>query len=248
MVFIPIGVEGHKPVVHPVLCSMAFQRRFGQSVRKVHEEHTIMRSKRRPARQNDPAGLRRKVLDAAFNLFQAGGYNGTSMQQLTAATALSGGALHHHFPSKKSIVLAVFKERVAPAVRETWIEPVRAATSLGEGVQAVFEQIIQGLETRGTVSGCPLNNLALELSLADRDSRAAAAEIFREWQETLSERIRDTRGGRDLTKSARTEIAAFIVASYSGAMTLAKAEQDAKPLRSTAQNLKLWLQSRQLDR
>jgi len=206
-----------------------------------------MRPKRRPSRQNDPAGLKRKVLDAAFSMFQARGYNGTSMQELMAATALSGGALHHHFPSKKSLVLAVFKERVAPAVRETWIEPVRAAASLGAGVQSVFEQIIAGLEGRGAVSGCPLNNLALELSLADPEFRAAAADVFHEWQEALSERVRDTRGGRDLTKSARAEIAAFIVSSYSGAMTLAKAEQNAKPLRSTAQTLKRWLQSRQLD-
>lgn len=206
-----------------------------------------MRLKRRASRQNDPAGLRRKVLDAAFSLFQARGYNGTSMQELMAATGLSGGALHHHFPSKKSLVLAVFKERVAPAVRETWIEPIRTAPSLGAGVQSVFDQIIAGLDGRATVFGCPLNNLALELSLADLDFRAAAAEIFLEWQEALSERVRDTRGGRELTKSARTEIAAFIVSSYSGAMTLAKAEQNAKPLRSTAQALKRWLQSRQLD-
>ena len=206
-----------------------------------------MRPRRRPARQNDPAGLRRKVLDAAFTLFQARGYNGTSMQELMVAAGLSGGALHHHFPSKKSLILAVFKDRVAPAVRETWIEPVRAAVSLGAAVQLVFDQIIAGLEERGAVSGCPLNNLALELSLADPDFRAAAADIFREWQEALSERVRETQGGRELSKSARAEIAAFIVSSYSGAMTLAKAEQNAKPLRSTAQTLKRWLQSRQLD-
>jgi TetR/AcrR family transcriptional regulator, transcriptional repressor for nem operon len=206
-----------------------------------------MQAKRRPTRQNDPAGLRRKVLDAAYGLFQAHGYNGTSMQDLMKATALSGGALHHHFPTKKSLVLAVFEERVAPAVREAWIEPVRAAASLGAGVQSVFEEIIAGLERRGAVYGCPLNNLALELSLADREFRTAAADIFLEWQEALSERVRDTRGGREFTKSARAEIAAFIVSSYSGAMTLAKAEQNSKPLRSTAQTLKRWLQSRQLD-
>jgi hypothetical protein len=96
------------------------------------------------------------------------------------------------------------------------------------------------------VSGCPLNNLALELSLSDRECRAAAAEIFQEWQAALSERVRDSRGGRELTKAACAEIAVFIVSSYSGAMTLAKAEQNTRALRSTAQNLKRWLQSRQL--
>lgn len=187
------------------------------------------------------------MLDAASSIFQTRGYNGTSMQELMEATDVSGGALHHHFPSKKSLVLAVFKERVAPAVRETWIDPVRSAASLGAGVQSVFEQIIAGIEERGAVSGCPLNNLALELALADPEFREAAAEIFREWQEALADRLRDSRGGRKLTKAERVEIAAFIVSSYSGAMALAKTEQSARPLRSTVQALKRWLQSRQLD-
>jgi AcrR family transcriptional regulator len=206
-----------------------------------------MRPKKGPIRRNDPEGLRRKVLDAAYAMFQARGYNGTSMQELMAAIEVSGGALHHHFPSKKSLGLAVFKERVAPAVRETWIDPVRAMPSLSEAVQSIFDGIIAGVEQRGAVSGCPLNNLALELSLADPDFREAATEIFREWQDALTERVRESRGGRDLAKAARAEIAAFIVSSYSGAMTLAKTEQSSKPLRSTAQSLKRWLQSQKLD-
>ena len=77
----------------------------------------VARSNRQPSRRNDPAGLRRKVLDAAFGMFQTQGYNGTSMQDLTKAIEVTGGALHHHFPTKRSIALAVFAERVAPAVR-----------------------------------------------------------------------------------------------------------------------------------
>jgi AcrR family transcriptional regulator len=51
------------------------------------------------------------------------------------AAAVSGGALHHHFSTKQSLALAVFEERVAPAVRETWIDPVRTADSFGQGVR-----------------------------------------------------------------------------------------------------------------
>jgi TetR/AcrR family transcriptional regulator, transcriptional repressor for nem operon len=207
-----------------------------------------MRSNRQPTRRNDPQGMRRKVLDAAFTLFQAHGYNGTSMQDVMKATAMSGGALHHHFPTKRSLALAIFKERVAPAVRETWIEPVRTAPSFGEGVQSVLGEIIAGIEARGSVRGCPLNNLAMELSLVDREFRQAANEIFHEWQAALDECIQDTRGGRKLSKSARSEATAFILVSYSGAMTLAKADQSAAPLRNTAQILARWLRSQELDR
>jgi Transcriptional regulator len=208
----------------------------------------VARSNRQPSRRNDPAGLRRKVLDAAFGMFQTQGYNGTSMQDLTKAIEVTGGALHHHFPTKRSIALAVFAERVAPAVRETWIDPVRAASSFGQGIQSVFDAIISSIDARGSTSGCPLNNLAMELSLADADFRQAANAIFREWQAALAERIRETRAGRKMTKAARNDVAAFVVASYSGAMALAKAEQSTAPLRVAAGVLKRWLQAQELDR
>lgn len=208
----------------------------------------VVRSYRQPSRRNDPEGMRRKVLDAAFGMFQTQGYNGTSMQDLTKAIEVTGGALHHHFPTKRSIALAVFAERVAPAVRETWIEPVRAAPSFGSGIQAVFHAIISSIDARGSTSGCPLNNLAMELSLADPDFRQSANGIFREWQEALAEGIRETRAGRKMTKAARNDAAAFIVASYSGAMSLAKAEQSTSALRVAAGTLKRWLQAHELDR
>jgi TetR/AcrR family transcriptional regulator, transcriptional repressor for nem operon len=206
------------------------------------------RSNRPPIRRNDPEGMRRKVLDAAFSLFQRQGYNGTSMQDLMQATAVTGGALHHHFATKRSLALAVFEERVAPAVRETWIDPVRAATSFGQGIQTVFDEIISSIDARGSTCGCPLNNLAMELSLADQDFRKAASGIFREWQDALAERVRETRAGSKMSKAARNDVAGFVVASYSGAMSLAKAEQSTAALRNAALILKRWLQAHDLDR
>lgn len=192
--------------------------------------------------------MRRKVLDAAFSLFQRQGYNGTSMQDLMKVTEVTGGALHHHFPTKRSLALAVFEERVAPAVRETWIDPVRAATSFGQGIQAVFDEIISSIDARGSTAGCPLNNLAMELSLTDQDFRKAASAIFREWQEALAERVRETRAGSKMSKAARNDVAGFVVASYSGAMSLAKAEQSTAALRNAALILKRWLQAHEVDR
>jgi TetR/AcrR family transcriptional regulator, transcriptional repressor for nem operon len=212
------------------------------------EQRMTSRRNRQPVRRNDPEGLRRKVLDAAFSMFQARGYNGTSMQDLMKAIEVTGGALHHHFPTKSSLALAVFAERVAPTVRETWINPVQAATSFGQGIQSVFEAIISSIDARGSTSGCPLNNLAMELSLTDPEFRRAANGIFREWQDALSESVRETRAGCKMSKAARKDVAGFIVASYSGAMSLAKAEQSTAALRNAATVLKRWLQAHDLDR
>ncbi len=118
-------------------------------------------------RRNDPDGLRRRVLDAAFEVFQARGYHATSMHDLLRLSGLSGGALAHHFPTKKALALAVLRERVADAIDTTWIAPVRDAATTADGVAAVLAAIAGELRAQGGVRGCPLNNLASELALVD---------------------------------------------------------------------------------
>jgi AcrR family transcriptional regulator len=195
-------------------------------------------------RHNDPEGFRARVLDVAAELFQKNGYHATAIKDVIQAADASGGALHHHFPTKKLLALAVIRDRVAPAVRETWIEPVRSAASLGRGVAGVFDGIIAALEAGKSVAGCPLNNLALELSLAEPDLRNAINAVFDEWKSILTQRFGETRGGTRLDRAKRLEAATFVVSVYSGAMTLAKAAQSSAPLRSAAGVLVRWLRER----
>jgi AcrR family transcriptional regulator len=206
-----------------------------------------MNPKSKRTRRNDPKALRNHVLDVAARLFQARGYHATSMHDLLQKTGVSGGALHHHFPTKKSIGLAVISDRIAPTVRETWIDPIRAATSLRKGIASVFAAIIIGVEARDAIAGCPLNNLALELSACDPDFRKAIDAVFSEWQAALMERIGRTSGGARLDRIKRSDAAAFIISAYSGAMTLAKASQSASALRSAAGILARWLRDRDLE-
>ncbi len=190
------------------------------------------RLKMRPGkRTNDPDGLRKRVLDVAEASFQARGYHASSLGDLMAAAGVTGGALHHHFPTKKALALAVIEERVSAAVDETWIAPVQAAGSAREGVRSVFEAVAAELEQQGFVRGCPLNNLAHELSLADADFRAALAGIFSAWRQAIADKVRaDQQAGREQDTDPQ-RFAALAVATYSGAMSMAKTTQDSGVLR-----------------
>ncbi|WP_245468504.1 helix-turn-helix domain-containing protein, partial [Mesorhizobium sp. M1E.F.Ca.ET.063.01.1.1] len=69
----------------------------------------------RKKRTNDPAGMRRRVLDVAEESFQARGYHASSLGDLTAAAGVTGGALHHHFPTKKALPPRAPRSPPAPA-------------------------------------------------------------------------------------------------------------------------------------
>jgi TetR/AcrR family transcriptional regulator, transcriptional repressor for nem operon len=203
-----------------------------------------MKEPTRRIRRNDPEGLRARVLDAAAQLFQERGYHATGMRDVMEATGVSSGAFHHHFPTKDSLAVAVIAHRIGPAVRETWIEPVRRSTSISAGVGQVFADIIRGIEQRGSVAGCPLNNLAMELSFSNPQFRPPLEAIFREWQTALAERLGATREGARLDRAKRAAAALFVIATYSGAMNLAKTTQSALPLRTAASNLSTWFRER----
>jgi TetR/AcrR family transcriptional repressor of nem operon len=181
-------------------------------------------------RINDPQKMRGRILDAAADLFQSGGYNATSMQAVMAAAGVTGGALHHHFATKKQLGLAVVKERVAPAVRESWIEPVKRASDPVEGIREAFEAIRSGLSSQGYVRGCPLNNLAIELAYVDADFRDSLQGIFAEWRDAIAGRLAAREGARKPGATESADLAAFVVATYSGAMAMAKAEQSTAPM------------------
>ncbi|MBV8852368.1 MAG: TetR/AcrR family transcriptional regulator [Sinobacteraceae bacterium] len=200
----------------------------------------------RTRRRNDPQGVRGRILDNAARMFQERGYHSTSVHDLIHVSRVSAGALHHHFPTKKTLALAVLADRVGPVVRAAWIDPVRQAATLGRGIAAAFADIIAGVRERGTVSGCPLNNLALELALTDVDLRDAIEGIFAEWRSALIERIGGTRGGARLDGRERLAAANFVISVYSGAMNLSKATQSSAPLADAAQLLAHWLREHQL--
>jgi AcrR family transcriptional regulator len=191
-------------------------------------------------RTNDPAGLRARVLDAAAESFQARGYRGTSMQDIVTSAGVTGGALHHHFPTKRDLAHAVISERVSDEVGQTWIAAVEAAPTAAEGIVRVFDTVAEALDGRGSVSGCPLGNLSLELSLSDEVLREAIEDEYRTWRSAIAACLRrDAEAGRaPFARDDPAGLADTVVAMFTGAMSIAKAEQDAGALRACARALR----------
>lgn len=189
--------------------------------------------KRGKLRSNDPEGMRARILDAAADLFQARGYHDTSVQDVKRASGVSSGAFHHHFESKKALGLAVVNDRVSGALREAWLDPLLAAPTVAQGVRDAIGATSGDLRAQGFVRGCPVNNLAVELAFSDSDFREALQAIFADWQRTIASRLAAEPEPPAFAGVSAHDLAGFIVAAYSGAMTMAKAEQSPERLDAT---------------
>lgn len=193
-----------------------------------------MARQRNSVRSNDPEGMRNRVLDVAAVAFQTTGYGATSMHDIVRAAGVTGGALYHHFPSKKMLAISVIRERVAREIGATWLAAVREASDARSGILSVFETVIAALDDAGRVQGCPLNNLALELSLADPDFAAAVTVEYDAWRDAIALRLVQEEAPYAPDPRA---FATVVVALFSGAMAIAKAEQRTDALRACAAQL-----------
>ena len=80
-----------------------------------------------PTRKGEQTQLR--IVDAAYTLFMAQGYHGTSMRQIAQRAGLTLGGVYAHFVSKEEIWKAVLFERhpyhtILPVLRATKEETV----------------------------------------------------------------------------------------------------------------------------
>ena len=190
-------------------------------------------------RTNDPVGVRNRLIDAAAQTFHAHGFGATSMHDVRRAASASGGTLYHHFPTKKALALAVISERVSVEVASTWIETVRTSRTSASGILAVFDTVIAQLDRNAAVSGCPLGNLAVELSLSDPDIREALAREYEAWRRAIADKLRadHTEGTSSLQASQIDAFSYVVVAMFSGAMAIAKVEQRTDALKACSDQL-----------
>lgn len=82
-----------------------------------------------PPSETDAA---RRILDAAYRLFVAHGYHGTSMRRIAAEAGIALGGVYNHFPGKRQLFTAVLLEyhpyrEVIPAIEAAGGDTLEAA-------------------------------------------------------------------------------------------------------------------------
>lgn len=185
-------------------------------------------------RNRNPDETRDCLLDAAMQEIHLHGFHGASLKRILEDTGFTKGALYHHFPTKQALGYAVVEERLTAFIREIWIEPLKAYKDPIEGLMQVTRQ---AREAMGEVTllrlGCPLNNLAQEMSSTDEGFRQRIHDVYMLWHRSIVEALSRGQGAGIIRDDVDCDSAAmFIVASIEGAVGMAKNAQKADILTS----------------
>ena len=125
---------------------------------------------------------RRRIVDAADQLFYRQGYNRTSFSDIAQAAELSRGNFYYYFKSKDEILSAVI-ERRREAIVGMLAEWSRGAASPRERLRRFVQMLLNNRDDLLRY-GCPIGSLTLELAKTQREQRAEAGavfEVFRAW-------------------------------------------------------------------
>src|SRR5262245_17166568 len=138
---------------------------------------------------------RQRILRIAFEEFYRYGYQGGSLNRIVEQSGLTKGALFHHFAGKQELGYAVVDEVIWPQFMSTWIDPLENSTD----PIADLKRILRQMETHGPpvgslLQGCPVNNLAQEMSPLDEGFRTRLETIYSAWRRALQTAL--TRGIR----------------------------------------------------
>ena len=194
--------------------------------------------------RRDPDQTRKNLVQAAYWEIYRHGFRSASLDRILAQAGVTKGALYHHFPNKTALGHAVVEDIIRPLIHRIWIEPMDRAEGPLEALQAIHQAMEGNLSVGACELGCPLNNLAQEMSSIDEGFRKLLEEIFQLWREAIARALRQ---GQQQSQ-VRSDIdpgrsAAFIMAAIEGSIGMAKNTQDSEPWNACKEGLEHYIGS-----
>lgn len=184
-----------------------------------------------------PNDTRDRLIEAARDLFWRQGYAATGVAQILKTAGANSGSLYHLFPTKEDLLLAVlekYKELLWPIV----IQPVFDRVS--DPVERVFG-VLDGyrrmLAHTSCSQGCPIGNLALELSDTHPAARRLIADNFDGWKKAIEQCLDDAQD-RFPEGTDRSQLASFVLTVLEGGLMQAKTYKSPDPFESAVAQLR----------
>ncbi|NKY38062.1 TetR/AcrR family transcriptional regulator [Cellulomonas septica] len=181
-----------------------------------------------------PADTRGRLVTIARDLVHRSTYADVGVEDVCRAAGVNKGSLYHFFPSKRALGLAVLERNwslMDALLDEAFALEVPPLERLDRFLSA-YTSMMRTMEGRlGAVPGCPIGNLAVELSALDPEMRTRIAELMDTWTVRIESLVRDGQARGDIDRDLDpTAAARSVVASIQGFSVLAKSADDADVL------------------
>jgi TetR/AcrR family transcriptional regulator, transcriptional repressor for nem operon len=165
---------------------------------------------------------RAKLLETAFQLFHEQGFHATGVATILREAGVNPGSMYHFFSSKDDLLLKVLEfaiDYLDPMV----MGPVEAASADPiERVFALLDQYRTRIGANECRMGCPIGNLALEVSDGNAEARGLIHRNFENWASRVEAWL-VAAGDRLPADVDRKKLARFVLTVMEGGLMQARA-------------------------
>ncbi|HEY4307556.1 MAG TPA: TetR/AcrR family transcriptional regulator [Gemmatimonadaceae bacterium] len=172
----------------------------------------------RPRAPRDADATRRGIIEAAFLEFYRNSFQAGSINDIITAAGITKGALFHHFATKQALGYTVLDELIGPLLATRWLAPLENTADPIADLQRTFRKYVkEDIDSGSFVHGCPLNNLAQEMSPLDDGFHSRIDELYDQWRKgfatALAAGIKNGSVRKDVSPKA---VASMLVAGQMG--------------------------------
>lgn len=186
------------------------------------------------------AKSRDRIIDAAMDLFAYHGYGPTGLSEIARKADVQQGSLYHFFPTKEELLAAVLERRKVLLCPEV-LQPIW--DSVDDPIERVFkllDQYRRMLQVTEFSHGCPIGNLAIELTESHPNSRRLIAENFTNWLHAIEQCFHEaSRRLPEQTDAKR--LAIFVLTTMEGAVMLARTYRDFRAYDAAVASLREYI-------
>jgi TetR/AcrR family transcriptional repressor of nem operon len=183
---------------------------------------------------------RQRIIAKAAPLFNRRGYDGCSMQDISAATGLEKGSLYSHFATKEELAVAAFDH--------AWAQTCSArAGNLDQASNSVDKlklHITNFVSKPSFPGGCPMLNTVLDADDGNSALRHRAEGAMRDWVGFLADITRAGQAKGEIRSTLNPEeLAILIISLLEGAFVSSRLQRSRDALVLAQQHLDGYLES-----
>ena len=175
------------------------------------------------------SGAREQLIQSAKELMAGRSYATVGVDELCKSAGVKKGSFYYFFPSKKKLAIEVIgsyledhEERFTRAL-DTDRSPLERICGL---IHLYYELHCLSHRNEGHIRGCPLANLALELSTQDELIRRELVRAFGQWVKRVETVLVEAMAAEEIEKRDPATAALELLAYFEGVVLLAKTRND----------------------
>jgi TetR/AcrR family transcriptional regulator, transcriptional repressor for nem operon len=171
---------------------------------------------------------REQIVQAGLKCLVEKGFNAVGVQDITDAAGVPKGSFYNHFASKEALGVEIVERYGANQMRREILTD--SAVPALQRLRRHFDRINTLYAESHFTRNCILGGFSAELANQSEAIRASLRKLYGEWTKDLEATIAEAQAqGEIASKTKPSDIAAFLLDAYEGALLRARVERSRKP-------------------